>query len=62
MEEDSTGDLAMAIAIKDQVLALSGISMKLTAKVLQQWTIAYKEDKIYVVAYSKLCQGQKYEG
>ena len=51
----------MATAIEEQVLELSGISVELTTEDLQQWTTTYKEDKSYIAAYSKLCQGQKYE-
>ena len=47
--------------IERHVSTLSGASMELTTKDLQQWTKAYKEDKIHVVAFMKLCQGQKCE-
>ena len=50
-----------ATMIERHVLALSGVSMEMTAEDLQQWTKAYKEDKGHIVAYMKLCQGQKYE-
>ena len=61
MKEDSMSDLVTTTAIEEQVLALNGISIKLTTEKLQQWTIDYKEDNRYISAYSKLCQGKKYE-
>ena len=55
-------DVAIAAAmIERHVSVLSGASMELTTEDLQQWTKAYKEDKGHVVAFMKLCQGQKYE-
>ena len=62
MEEGSTDDLEIATTIEEEFLALGGISVELIAKDLQQWITAHKEDKIYIITYSKLCQGQKYEG
>ena len=56
-EEDSTYDLATIVAIEEQMLAPSGISVELTMEDLQQWTMAYKEDKSCIAACSKLCQG-----
>ena len=53
--------MAIATAVEEHVAALSGFSMELTAEDLQIWTKAYKEDKSHVVAYTKLCQGQKYQ-
>ena len=50
-----------ATMIERHVLTLSGASMELTTKDLQQWTKAYKEDKGHVAAFMKLRQGQKYE-
>ena len=61
MEEDLTDDLAMPTTVEEQVLALSGISVEITAEDIQQWTTTYKEDKSYVAIYSKLRWGQKYE-
>ena len=43
------------------MLALSGVSVEINAEDLQRWTTAYKEDNGHIVAYIKLCQGQKYE-
>ena len=51
----------VAAMIERHVSTLSGASVELTTKDLQQWTKAYKEDKSHVAAYMKLCQGQKYE-
>ena len=45
-----------AAMIERHVLALSGASVELTTKDLQQWTKAYKEDKGHVVAFMKLRQ------
>ena len=56
MEKDSRDDPTMVIAIEEQVLALSGISVEFAIEDLQQWTTAYKEDESYVGAYSKLYQ------
>ena len=53
--------MATAAAVEVHVLALSGISVELTAEDLQTWTKAYKEDKSYIVAYTKLRQGQKHQ-
>ena len=53
--------MAIAAAVEAQASALSGISVELTAEDLQTWTKAYKEDKSYVVAYTKLRQGQKHQ-
>ena len=53
--------MAIAAAVEAHVSALSGISVELTAEDLQTWTKAYKEDKSYVVAYTKLRQGQKHQ-
>ena len=53
-------DLDMVTTIEDQVLALIGISVELTAEGLLQWTTAYKEDRSYVAAYLKLRQDQKH--
>ena len=50
------------IVIEKQVSALGGFSMELIVQDLQKWTKAYKEDKGYVAASTKLCQGQNYEG
>ena len=62
LEESSTDDVAIAIAIIElHVAALSGASMELTTKGIQQWMTAYKEDKGHVAAFMKLHQGQKYE-
>ena len=41
--------------IERHMSVLSGVSIEMTAKDLQQWTKAYKEDKGHVVAYMKLC-------
>ena len=44
--EDSMDDpMATTVAVEVHVLALSGISVELTAEDLQIWTEAYKEDK-----------------
>ena len=60
--EDSMDDpMAIAAAVEVHVSALSGISVELTAEDLQTWTKAYKEDKSYVAAYTKLRQGQKHQ-
>ena len=40
--------------IERHVSALSGVSIEVTAKDLQKWTRAYKEDKGHVVVYMKL--------
>ena len=63
MEEGSTDNstATVAVGIKAQILALSGVSMELIAKDLQRWTPAYKEHKAHIVVYMKLYQGQKYE-
>ena len=47
--------------IEAQVTALSGMSVELTVEDLQKWTMAYKDDKVHIVVYMKLHQGQKYE-
>ena len=58
----STDDpIVAAAAVEEQVLTLSGFSVDLTAEDLQKSMKAYKENKSYVVAYSKLSQGQKYK-
>ena len=55
LEEGSTDDSAIiAVAIKTQISALSGVDVELTAEDLQKWTTIYKEDKGHVVAYMKL--------
>ena len=55
-------DVATTTAmIERDVLTLSGASVELTTKDLQQWMKAYKEDKAHVAAFMKLRQGQKYE-
>ena len=60
--EDSMDDPeATAVAVEEQVLALSGFSVELIAEDLQAWTKANKEDKSHMTAYTKLCQGQKYQ-
>ena len=56
--DDPTAETA---TIQEQVLALSGFSVELRTKDIQKWIKAYKNDKIYVAPYSKLCQDQKYE-
>ena len=62
LEEDSMDDGATAIAmIERHVSPLSGASVELTTKDLQQWTKAYKEDKGHDAAFMKLRQGQRYE-
>ena len=38
-------NLVATATIEEQVLPLSSANMELTAKDLQKWTIAYKEDK-----------------
>ena len=53
--------MAIVSAVEDQVLALNGFSVELTAEDLYTWTKAYKEDKSNIVAYTKLRQGQKYQ-
>ena len=55
--ENSAVAAVAAVAIKEQVMVLSGVSIDLIAKDLQQWTITYKEDPSQVVAYIKLFQG-----
>ena len=53
--QDSMDDpMATAAAVEAHVSALSGISVELTAEDLQTWTKAYKEDKSYAAAYTKL--------
>ena len=52
--------VATAKAIEEQVTVLSGFSVELTKEDLQKWTKAYKEDKSYVIVYTKLRQGQKH--
>ena len=42
-------------------MTLSGISAELIVEDLQKCAMAYKENKSYVAAYSKLRKGQKYE-
>ena len=60
--EDSRDDpMATAAAVEAHVSALSGISVELAAEDLQTWTKAYKEDKSYIAAYTKLHQGQKHQ-
>ena len=60
--EDSMDDPeATTVAIEVHVSELSGFSVELMAEDLQTWTKAYKEDKSHIVAYMKLCQGQKYQ-
>ena len=60
--EDSIDDpKGIIVAIEEQVSTLSGIGVELTEEDLQKWTKAYKEDKGHVIAYKKLCQGQKIE-
>ena len=55
-------DMATVVGmIERHVSTLSGASMELTTKDLQQWTKAYKEDKGHVAAFIKLWQRQKYE-
>ena len=62
LEEGSTDDVVTATAmIERHVSTLSGASVELTTKDLQQWAKAYKEDKVHVAAFMKLRQGQKYE-
>ena len=62
LEEDSTDDVITAVAmIGRHVSTLSGASVELTTKDLQQWTKVYKEGKGHVAAFMKLRQGQKYE-
>ena len=62
-KEGSMDDsIAIVVTVTERhVSTLSGVSIKMIAEDLQKWTIAYKEDKGHVVAYMKLCQGQKYE-
>ena len=50
-----------ATMIERHVSTLSGESVELTTKDLQQWTKAYKDDKSHVAEFMKLRQGQKYE-
>ena len=53
--EDSIDDpMVTAAAVGAQVSTLSGISVELTAEELETWTKAYKEDKSYIVVYTKL--------
>ena len=60
--EDSMDDpMATAVAVEAHVSTLSGISVELMAEDLQTWTKAYKEDKSYVAAYTKLRQGHKHQ-
>ena len=56
LEEGSMDD-SIAIAptvIERHVSTLSGVSIEMTVKDLQKWTIAYKKDKGHVAAYMKL--------
>ena len=60
--ENSMDDpMVTAAAIEAHVSTLSGISVELPVEDLQTWTKAYKEDKSYVAAYTKLRQGQKHQ-
>ena len=44
-------DITIAVAmIERHVSALSGVSIEMTAKDLQNWTTAYKEDKGHIAA------------
>ena len=52
---------AIVAAVEEQVSALRGFSVELMVEDLQAWTKAYKEDKSHMIAYTKLCQGQKYQ-
>ena len=54
-EDSVDASMATAAAVEAQVSALSRISVELTEEDLQTWTKAYKEDKSYVAAYTKLC-------
>ena len=53
--------MATATAVEEHVAPLSGSNVELTAEDLQAWIKAYKQDKSHVAAYTKLCQGQKYQ-
>ena len=54
-DKDSANDpMVVAVAIKEQVSALSGFGMELMGEGLQTWTKAYKEDKSHIAAYTKL--------
>ena len=46
--------MAIAAAVEEHVVALSGLSVELTTEDLYTWTKAYKEDKSHVVTYTKL--------
>ena len=60
-EDSVDASMATAATIEVQVSALSGISAELMEEDLQTWTKAYKEDKSYVAAYTKLRQGKKHQ-
>ena len=53
--------MATIAAVEEHVAPLSGSNVELTAEDLQAWIKAYKEDKSYVAAYTKLRQGQKHQ-
>ena len=61
IEDPMDDPMATAAPVEVHVSTLSGISVELTVEDLQTWTKAYKEDKSYVVAYTKLRQGQKHQ-
>ena len=54
LEEGSTNDTATTAMIERHVSALSGVSIEVTAKDLQKWIIAYKDDKGHDAADLKL--------
>ena len=53
MEEGSTDDSTASVGamIEAQIMALSGVSVEVTAEDLQQWTKTYKEDKGHIAVY-----------
>ena len=53
-EDSMNNPMATAAIVEAQMSALSEISVELMVEDLEKWTNAYKEDRSYVVAYSKL--------